>query len=82
MMALMYLPPEETPADAEFVPLSVIKDRLAHEFPTFVSTKNIEMELGRSLRNMGYDYHKQSKGASYRVVERLCTSVKQVVLPH
>ena len=70
MVALTYLSPDDTPDSAKPIPLRAIMQRLVERFPTFVVRKNTEMELGHRLKDMGYTYHKQNKGAAYRMVER------------
>ena len=70
MVDLTYLSPNETPAGTKPISLREIMLRLAERFPNFVVRKHTEMELGHCLKDMGYTYHKQNKGAAYRMVER------------
>ena len=70
MVDLTYLAPNETPAGTKPISLREIMLRLAERFPNFVVRKHTEMELGHCLKDMGYTYHKQNKGAAYRMVER------------
>ena len=70
MIDLNYLAPEDTPHDAKFILVKHIMKRLERAFPTFVVRKNTDRELGRKLMDMGYEYKKQNKGASYRMVEK------------
>jgi predicted P-loop ATPase len=70
MVELTYLPPEETPAGAKFILLKNIMKRFEEAFPTFVVKKNTDRELGHKLSDLGYEYKKQNKGASYRMKEK------------
>ena len=70
MVELTYLSPEETPADAKFILLKNIMKRFEKAFPTFVVKKNTDRELGHKLSDLGYEYKKQNKGASYRMKEK------------
>jgi len=70
MVELTYLSPEETPADTKFILLKNIMKRFEKAFPTFVVKKNTDRELGHKLSDMGYEYKKQNKGASYRMKEK------------
>ena len=69
MVELTYLTPEKTPADAKPVLLKDIMNRLAAKFPTFTIRKGTDMELGRRLSAMGYEYRKLNSGAAYRMKE-------------
>jgi GTPase SAR1 family protein len=69
MIELNYLPPEVTPGDAKFILLKDIMKHLEKAFPTFVVKKNTDKELGHKLSEMGYEYKRQNKGASYRMKE-------------
>ena len=44
--------------------------RLEKAFPTFTVRKNTDKDLGVKLTDMGYEYKRQNKGASYRMKER------------
>ena len=69
MVELTYLPPEKTPADTKPVLVKDIMRQLARKFPTFTIRKGTDMELGRRLAAMGYQYHKLNSGAAYRMIE-------------
>ena len=70
MIELTYLPVEETPDDAGFILVKDIMKRLEKAFPTFTVRKNTDKDLGVKLTDMGYEYKRQNKGASYRMKER------------
>ena len=70
MIDIAYLSSEDTPNNAKFILLKDIMQRLEKTFPTFIIRKYTDAELGRQLSTMGYEYKKQSKGASYRMKER------------
>ena len=70
MIDIAYLSPEETPDTAKFILVKDIMRRLEKAFPTFVVRKHTDKELGKHLSAMGYEYKKQTKGASYRLKER------------
>jgi hypothetical protein len=70
MVSLTYLPPEETPVDANHVLLQDIMQRLAEDFPTFNITKGTDMELGRRLVQMGYVRKRQNQGSAFRIKEK------------
>ena len=70
MIDLTYLPVEETPDDAGFILVKDIMKRLEKAFPTFTVRKNTDKDLGVKLTDMGYEYKRQNKGASYRMKER------------
>ena len=70
MVSLTYLPPEETPVDANHVLLQDIMQRLAEDFPTFNITKGTDMELGRRLVQMGYVRKRQNQGSAFRMKEK------------
>ena len=70
MIDLTYLTPEETPSDAKFILVKNIMKRLEMTFPTFVIRKHTDREIGKKLGDMGYEYKKQTKGASYRMKEK------------
>jgi len=67
MVDLTYLPSDETPDSAKFVLIKDIMKRLEGAFPTFTVRKNTDKELGRKLKEMGYEHKKQNKGSSYRI---------------
>ena len=69
MIELTYLAPEDTAADARFIPLQLILKRLERSFPTFVIKKGTDMELGRRLIKMGYERKRNNKGSVFRIVE-------------
>ena len=70
MIEIVYLSPEETPNAAKFLLVKDIMKQLEKAFPTFTVRKNTYTELGRQLSAMGYEYKKQTKGASYRMMEK------------
>ena len=70
MIDLTYLTPEETPGDAKFILVKNIMKRLEKAFPTFTIRKYTDRELGKKLGDMGYEYRKLTKGASYRMAEK------------
>lgn len=70
MIELVYLSPEETPADEDFVLLKKIMKRLEKAFPTFVVRKNTDKELGRKLLELGYEHRRMTKGSSFRMKEK------------
>ena len=70
MIDLIYLPPEETPANTKPVLLQDIMKRLEDAFPTFIVKKGTDMELGRRLTKMGYDSKRQNKGSAFRMKEK------------
>ena len=67
MIALTYLAPEDTPADAEFVSLQSIMKRLEKMFPTFTIKKGTDVELGKRLSKMGYERKRNNKGSAFKV---------------
>ena len=67
MILLTYRPAKETNPQAPFVLLSQIVDRLQNDFPTFPTSKNISMSIGRQLKAMGYKHHHSMNGATYRI---------------
>ena len=67
MIALTYLSPEDTPADAAFVPLQQIMKRLEKMFPTFTIKKGTDVELGKRMSKMGYERKRNNKGSAFRV---------------
>ena len=67
MIALTYLSPEDTPADAEFVSLQLIMKRLEKMFPTFSIKKGTDVELGKRLSKMGYERKRNNKGSAFKV---------------
>ena len=69
MVELTYLQAEETPADAKPLLVKDIMNRLAAKFPTFIIRKGTDMELGRRLSAMGYEYRKMNSGAAYKMIE-------------
>ena len=71
MIELTYLSPENTPSETKFTLVKDIMKRLAEKFPTFVIRKGTDMELGRRLATMGYQYQKLTHGAAYRIIEKV-----------
>ena len=69
MIWIIYLPPEETPEDARYIPLKTIMSQLAKAFPNFVILKNTDKEIGRRLVAMGYEHKRQTKGSTFRMKE-------------
>ena len=69
MIALTYLPPEQTPADAKPVAIQQVMKRLEELFPTFVTTKMTDVELGKRLSRMGYERRRNSKGSAFVLQE-------------
>lgn len=67
MIALTYLPSEDTSEDAEYVSLQLIMRRLEKLFPTFTITKGTDIELGKRLSKMGYEHKRTNKGSVFRV---------------
>jgi predicted P-loop ATPase len=67
MIALTYLSPEETPEDAEFIPLQQIMKRLEKQFPTFTIRKGTDVELGKRLSKMGYERKRNNKGSAFKL---------------
>jgi hypothetical protein len=70
MIDIVYLSPDETPNNTKFILVKDIMQRLERTFPTFVIRKHTDKELGKQLSAMGYEYKKQTKGASYRMKEK------------
>ena len=70
MVELTYLSPAETPEDAEFVSVQVVMRRLEQLFPTFVTSKGTDAELGKRLAKMGYERKRLNNGVRFRIVER------------
>lgn len=70
MVEITFMPPEKTPSEAKFMLLQDIMGILAKVFPTFTVRKGTDMELGRRLKNMGYEHKKQIKGSAFRMKER------------
>ena len=70
MIDIAYLSPDGTPNNAKFILVKDIMQRLEDAFPTFVVRKHTDKELGKQLSAMGYEYKKQTKGASYRMKEK------------
>ena len=68
MVELTYLSPNDTPDDADFVPLHHILNELAELFPTFNVTKGTDAELSKRLSKMGYERKRTNKGAFFKVV--------------
>ena len=67
MIALTYLSPDDTPEDAEFIPLQSIMKRLEKMFPTFTIKKGTDVELGKRLSKMGYERKRNNKGSAFKV---------------
>ena len=70
MIALTYLPPEQTPRDAKPIAIQQVMKRLEELFPSFSMTKMADVELGRSLSRMGYERKRNSKGSAF-VLQKL-----------
>jgi len=70
MVDALFCAPEDTPPDAKYVLMKDVMKRLEQSFPTFVVRKYTDRELGKCLSDMGYDYKRQNKGASYRMQEK------------
>ena len=70
MISITYLPPEDTPDDADIISVQQIMKRLAKLFPTFTITKHTDMEIGRRLSRMGYEVRRQKQGMAYRMKEK------------
>ena len=71
MIALTFLPVEQTPADAPFLSIPRILDILSSHFFNVSSTNHACVSIGKILRGMGYGSIKNRKGVSYQVVERI-----------
>ena len=69
MIALTYLPPEQTPHDAKPITIQQVMKRLEELFPTFSVTKTADVELGKRLTRMGYERKRNSKGAAFVLQE-------------
>ena len=69
MIALTYLPPEQTPRDAKPIAIQQVMKRLEELFPSFSMTKMADVELGRSLSRMGYERKRNSKGSAFVLQE-------------
>ena len=69
MIALTYLPPEDTSEDAEFVSIQLMMKRLEKNFPAFTITKGTDIELGKRLTKMGYEHKRTNKGSVFKVEE-------------
>lgn len=69
MIALTFVPTEETPEDAPYVSLTEVINVFKDAFPTFVATKNTRKELGSTFRSMGYRPKKGNKGMSYQLTK-------------
>lgn len=69
MIALTFVPAEETPEDAPYVSLTEVINVFKDAFPTFVATKNTRKELGSTFRSMGYRPKKGNKGMSYQLTK-------------
>lgn len=67
MIALSFLPAEETSENAAYISLTEVINLFSKAFPTFVPTKNTREDLGRVFRSMGYQPKKGNKGMSYRL---------------
>ena len=69
MIALTYLPPEQTPSDAKPIAIQQVMKRLEELFPSFSMTKTADVELGRRLSKMGYERKRNSKGSAFVLQE-------------
>lgn len=69
MIALTFVPVEETPEDAPYVSLTEVINVFTKAFPTFVTTKSTRKELGSTFRSMGYRPKKGNKGMSYQLMK-------------
>ena len=69
MIGFTYLPPEETPDDAEVKSVQQIMRQLEKLFPNFMINKGTDVELGRRLSKMGYERKRSSKGSAFRIKE-------------
>ena len=70
MIEIVYQSPDDTDNEAPFVSLQTVMKRLAQSFPTFVIGKNTDKEVGRQIRQMGYERKHQMQGTFYRMKEK------------
>ncbi|MBO5602214.1 MAG: hypothetical protein J5957_06390 [Prevotella sp.] len=43
--------------------------QLEKHFPTFIVRRNTDSELGKKIKEMGYEYHRHTNGVTYRMKE-------------
>ena len=67
MIRMNFLPIEETPSDAPYIPLSEIIETLTEQFPTLNITHAKRINIGKTLRHMGYSRIQSRTGALYRM---------------
>lgn len=70
MIEIVYQSPDDTDNEAPFVSLQTVMKRLVQSFPTFVIGKNTDKEVGRQIRQMGYERKHQMQGTFYRMKEK------------
>ena len=70
MIKIVYLPPEETDGEAEYLSVHTVMQRIAQSFPNFIIGKNTDKEVGRKLAQMGYERKHKMNGTVYRMEER------------
>ena len=68
MVRTVFLPADETPANAPYVSLNEIIQRLATAFPTFNKTNNANSVVGKLLKTMGYKNKRMATGYFYQVI--------------
>ncbi len=70
MIEFAYVKPDDTSADADFIPLRQVIKRLEELFPTFIVRKGTDIELGKRLIKLGYERRRVSKGSVFKMEER------------
>lgn len=70
MIALTYLPSDDTPDNTKPTLVQDIIEKLSDKFPTFKEGKYTDIEMGRKLTSLGYEHKKLSKGSSFRIIEK------------
>lgn len=67
MLTQTFLPVNETPKDAPFMPLTDVMNTLANKYAEVKVTNGAVTALGKFLRSMGYEHKKTSRGSCYRI---------------
>ena len=68
MLTQTFLPVNETPKDAPFMPLTDVMNTLANKYAEVKVTNGAVTALGKFLRSMGYEHKKTSRGSCYRII--------------
>ena len=68
MVSQTFYSPEDTPANASYMSLPELLLALSEQYPNTNMTHHARVVLGKTLKEMGYNYKKTNRGMAYQLL--------------